>query len=311
MNPKIISTLQIKKLFKIENEISIEEFVKNNNIVYVKRKRTGEERFIYSPSDHLKAIQKWIVHNLLGQVEYSEYSHAYCKNKSIFTNATSHIGCNILLKLDIHNFFDSISINKVEKIFLDLGYNMNVSHSLSLFCTYLGYVRQGFVTSPIISNIIMLNFDKNVTSLIEERYEELSLIYTRYADDITISSSKKGNKLTFRKICKDVIDCLLDEGFKENPVKTKIIKGSGPKIVTGVLVKEKSISVPSKFRRYLLKEIYYCKKYGVKSHLIYTNNLGKINYIEYLLGIANYIHNTDQKFAEKIKKEIRTIDINS
>ena len=45
MNPKIISTLQIKKLFKIENEISIEEFVKNNNIVYVKRKRTGEERF--------------------------------------------------------------------------------------------------------------------------------------------------------------------------------------------------------------------------------------------------------------------------
>lgn len=157
----------------------------------------------------------------------------------------------------------------------------------------------------------MLNFDKNVTSLIEERYEELSLIYTRYADDITISSSKKGNKLTFRKICKDVIDCLLDEGFKENPVKTKIIKGSGPKIVTGVLVKEKSISVPSKFRRYLLKEIYYCKKYGVKSHLIYTNNLGKINYIEYLLGIANYIHNTDQKFAEKIKKEIRTIDINS
>lgn len=309
MIPKITNSKQLKSLFKIDSQQEIDEFVNNNNQVYVKNKKNREIRYISSPSNHLKAIQKWIVENILCHKNCSDFAHAYTKEKSIFTNAKQHIGNSTLLKMDINNFFDSISVDMVKGIFISLGYASNISDDLAHLCTYHGYVRQGFVSSPIISNIILTSFDLELNKMLTNKdNSDYSFKFTRYSDDITISSRKNSNSKMKEII--DYVSSLLDErGFKVNQSKTKIIKGSGPKIVTGIIVKRDSISVPNKFKKYLLKELYFCEKFGVQSHLIYTEKFGKINYVEYLVGIANFIRNTDIEFYNNIKERIDKLNI--
>lgn len=309
MIPKITNSKQLKSLFKIDSQQEIDEFVKNNNQVYVKNKKNGEIRYISSPSNHLKVIQKWIVENILCHKNYSDFAHAYTKEKSIFTNAKQHVGNSTLLKMDINNFFDSISVNMVKDIFISLGYASSVSDDLAHLCTYYGYVRQGFVSSPIISNIILTSFDLELNEMLtKEENSDYSFKFTRYSDDITISSRLNSNSKMKEII--DYVSSLLDKrGFKVNQSKTKIIKGSGPKIVTGIIVKRDTISVPNKFKKHLLKELFFCEKFGVQSHLIYTGKFGKINYVEYLEGIANFIRNTDIEFYNNITKRINELKI--
>lgn len=311
MIPVLVSEQQLKKLFKIELTSDIGDFVRDNNQVYPKIKKNGEIRFISNPTIHLKTVQKWIVEHILSKENCSDFCHAYVNEKSIFTNASTHIGNQNLLKMDIHNFFDSIPYALVKRIFITMGYNSEVSHGLALLCTYQGYVRQGFVSSPMISNIIMKEFDNWVIKLLhEEEFLKFDFKYSRYADDIAISSKKKA--IASLVIIKDNIsDYLEKHGFIVNENKMKLIKGRGPKIITGIVVKKNSISVPNKYKRKLLKELYYCEKYGVESHLLYTGQYGKTNYREYLLGIAMYIKNTDYQFYNSIRGRIEALDFNS
>lgn len=310
MIPKINDTDQLRLLFKIDGQQDIIDFVKVNNQIYSKKKKNGEIRYISSPSEHLKAIQKWIVNNILCHKKYSRFAHAYTKEKSIFTNARQHIGNRTLLKMDINNFFDSISVNMVKDIFIEMGYTPTVSYDLACLCTYHGFVRQGFVSSPIISNIIMTSFDLEVYRILtKEDLDNYEFKYTRYSDDITISS-KFNSKSKMKEISDDISILLEERGFKVNQPKTKIIKGFGPKIITGVVVKKDTISVSKKYKKQLLKELYFCEKFGVQSHLIYTGKFGKINYIQYLEGIANFVRNTDIVFYNHIMERIRRLDIN-
>ena len=310
MIPKITNSKQLKSLFKIDSQQEINEFVENNNQVYVKNKKNGEIRYISSPSNHLKTIQKWIVENILCHKNCSDFAHAYTKEKSIFTNAKQHIGNNTLLKMDINNFFDSISVNMVKDIFISLGYTSNVSDDLANLCTYYGYVRQGFVSSPMISNIILTSFDLELNELLTKRENsDYGFKYTRYSDDITISSRLLNSNSKMKEIIGYVSSLLDKSGFKVNQSKTKIINGSGPKIVTGIIVKRSTISVPNKFKKHLLKELYFCEKFGVQSHLIYTGKFGKINYVEHLEGIANFIKNTDVDFYNNIMNRINELNI--
>ncbi|WP_277291521.1 reverse transcriptase family protein [Streptococcus orisratti] len=311
MNPILVSEQQIKLLFKIAMTEDVIDFVKDNNLVYSKCKYNGETRFISSPSEHLKIIQRWIVDNILVQKSISDVAHAYVREKSIFTNARVHVGNKALLKMDISNFFDSIPITKVKEIFLSLGYNLAVSQVLADLCTNNGYVRQGFVTSPLISNIILKDFDdKLINTLKKSCYSKYEFKYTRYADDITISSKYKV-KSKLKEIEQEVMDILEVSGFSANLGKTRLIIGESPKKITGIIVKESSISVPNRFKKELLKELYYCRKFGVTSHLIYTGNYGKLNYIEHLKGLAMFIKNTDQKFYESVISQISELDLNS
>ena len=68
---------------------------------------------------------------------------------------------------------------------------MEVSYILSLLCTYEGYLPQGAPTSPYLSNLILRDFDKKIQQICSS----LNYTYTRYADDITISSNNKITKV--------------------------------------------------------------------------------------------------------------------
>ena len=126
-------------------------------------KRGGGVRELHIPDELLKTIQSRIAEKLLPLEEISPYATAYRPGGSTKINAAPHVGREVLLKLDIRGFFDSITYPMVkEKAFPAARYSEPNRILLSILCVYRDALPQGAPTSPAISNIIMKEFDDTV-----------------------------------------------------------------------------------------------------------------------------------------------------
>ena len=97
----------INTLYAISNNIE------KNYRIYKIKKRNGKYRTIYEPKPLLKHIQKQILANILNDRSISKYATAYHKGLSIKANALPHVKKDVILKLDIKDFFESISFMNV------------------------------------------------------------------------------------------------------------------------------------------------------------------------------------------------------
>ncbi len=280
----------------------IRRAIKTNGTEYFYRKysipkKSGGERFINEPLPSLKEIQKWVLDNILNKIPISAYAKAYTFNRSIKDHVKYHKNQNIVLTLDVENFFNDITSDKVEKLFIDKGYSPLVSNLLSRICTLNNCLPQGAPTSPRISNILMLPFDIEIARYCNPKIidgKKVQVKYTRYADDIAFSGDI--NKEEFVKLVSNELHKL---GLSLNEEKTIVKKRSQQQIISGILVNKK-IQVPRKKRDELRQAMYYIEKYGLENHLDRIEST-KANYISHLLGIANYIvfiNPTDKKALE-------------
>ena len=186
------------------------------------------------------------------------YAMAYRKGESTIANAAPHVGKQIILKMDIRHFFDHLIYPFVkEKAFPKEKYSEPIRVLLIMLCIYMEALPQGAPTSPTISNIVMRDFDNVVGHWCEEK----DIVYTRYCDDMTFSGDfEPGQVIIFVK------EELQKLGLYINSKKTVVV-GKGQKhSVTGIVVNEK-ISVSSDYKKCIRQELYYCKKYGIDSHI--------------------------------------------
>jgi retron-type reverse transcriptase len=86
-------------------------------------KRSGGSRLISSPKPKMRIAQSWINGNILEKLTPSSYSYAFRPKISIVDNAKQHVGKNVIVKLDVKDFFPSITFNRVRGYFEFLGYN--------------------------------------------------------------------------------------------------------------------------------------------------------------------------------------------
>ena len=97
----------IKEIYAISNKIE------NNYNIFRITKHSDGYRTIYESNSVLKHIQKQILKNILYTRSISKYAKAYSKGISLLDNALPHVGKDIILKLDIKSFFDSISFSNI------------------------------------------------------------------------------------------------------------------------------------------------------------------------------------------------------
>ena len=76
-------------------------------------KKDGTYRSLYIPSMRLRFCLDPIKDRILSQLPVSKFATAYQKGSSTRKNAEPHIGKKNLLKLDITDFFGSISFEQV------------------------------------------------------------------------------------------------------------------------------------------------------------------------------------------------------
>lgn len=238
-------------------------------------KRKGGNRSISAPYPALLFIQHWINKNILNKVDLGSHSYAYRKNRSIVDHAKIHVGKHSLLKLDLKDFFPSISLRRVISVFQQFGYSNKISYTLSQLCCLQGCLPQGAATSPVLSNIIAKRLDKRLYGL-GQKYK---ITYSRYADDLAFSGDYIS--LKFQKIVKKII---IEERFELNEAKSQLIQGfSKRKILTGISISGSNLRLPKKTKRQLRKEVHYLLKNGIKEHSMHLSYPDPI-YTERLLG---------------------------
>lgn len=178
--------------------------IDKSNLKRMIRVAGGKKRVLYTYSaDHPKvkklhdAYQQFLDDHFIP----STFSHAYTKKRSIYTNAKAHMYNDIFIKIDVKQFFPSISHQYlVDEMYYEL--NRKNPNTISLReCKELvsnSSVHErglplGLIPSPTLSNIYMKRFDGKLYGGLK-KLELRDLIYTRYADDIFISfkAPKKG-----------------------------------------------------------------------------------------------------------------------
>lgn len=292
----------IKTIYSISNNIE------KNYKVYKIKKRNGKYRTIYEPNSMLKQIQKQILINILNNKSISKYAKAYHKGISLKDNAIPHINKKIILKLDIKNFFENISFLDVYNSCFSIEYfPKSVGFILTYLCTYDNHLTQGSPTSAYISNLIMKEFDEEIGNWCNIN----DISYTRYSDDMTFSGNFNPSELIIK-----IRKMLYKLGLELNNDKIHIVNKSQSQSVTGIIVNEK-LQVNAKYRNKIRQEMYYIKKFGLKSHLNKCNiNINELKYLDKLYGRILYvlqINKFDQeflkykKFIEELKRQYKNI----
>ena len=298
----LVNTSDIKKINKILYGISNNIDLNYEEIII--KKKNKNLRYLNEPSPILKSIQKRILKNVLEEKMISKCAYAYKKGLSTILNAKSHVGCKVILKLDIENFFDNINFYKVyNSCFNENLYPKKLGMLLTNLCVYNDRLPQGSPTSGYISNIVLRNFDCNIDAYCKDK----NINYTRYSDDMTFSGD-----FDIRKLIKYVNELLYKERFRLNKSKIKVVLNTTRQQVTGIVVNEK-INLSKNYKRKIRQEVYYILKYGVKSHIKKRNiNLSCNRYLSVLLGKINYVLTVNPNDKEFInyKNEIKRIKNN-
>ncbi|WP_160833645.1 retron Ec67 family RNA-directed DNA polymerase/endonuclease [Pantoea sp. Seng] len=294
-------------------------FDENKYRTFEIKKKSGGSRKILAPNDKLKAIQK-ILSNVLYDCyaeiyptkKYSVISHGYVRKEKnqinkennhtkdqnlsygTITNSIPHKNKHNVLNIDLADYFSSFNLGRVRGFFIK-----NESFKLSTECAtvlaqiacYENELPQGSPCSPIIANLISRSLDVKLAGLAKEN----SATYTRYVDDITISTNKKvfptkiagviDNKVTLGKSLQRIV---IKSGFTINPPKSRLQFSDSRQEVTGLIV-NKFVNVPSNYRHTLRPMVHSLFKNNTYTYMNDEGDNVKGS-IDRLNGMLSYIH---------------------
>ncbi|MFQ5534348.1 MAG: reverse transcriptase family protein [Sphingomonadales bacterium] len=304
-------------------------------IFRIRKKGTTAFRVICIPDPKLLAAQRWIAQNILRYAPSHSSSYAFAPKKKIRVAAALHCGCKWLIKMDVRRFFESVSEIAAYRVFNDLGYEPLVSFELARICTRLGpetrskwklqwraryreheieryrnsrigHLPQGAPTSPMLSNLAMIEFDRAISEIARKN----SLIYTRYADDICLSKHDKNfSRKRASKIIGQVSAEMGKHGLSPNIAKTKVSPPGARKVVLGLLVDGDEPKLSREFRARLRQHLHYLTHlgFGPAAHAKnrgFTSVEGMRNHIE---GLIAYAHDIDNDFAANCRAKLNEV----
>lgn len=263
------------------------------------RKRHGGVREIDAPNIPLKKVQRWILRNILNSVEIHDAAHGFLRDRSIMTNAIVHVRQDVVIRLDITDFFGSVRYPRVLGMFLALGYIEPVARLLTGLTTYNGHLPQGAPTSPAITNILCRRLDARLTGL----STSLGYTYTRYADDLTFSGT--AIQASPDRLIQIVANIVHAEGFELNAKKTSIMRKGSQQKVTGLIVNEK-INIPRMYRRMVRAEIYNARRDGLakkEAPVAYVRQ-ENMTWLQKVEGKVSFIYRFNVQLGSKLRHDI-------
>lgn len=217
-------------------------------------KRSGGKRVIHSPQTNIILLQKKLNHIL--QLVYTPKLcvQGFVERKNILTNAQAHLGSRCVLNLDLEDFFGSINFGRVRGMLLSKPYSLSEKAAtvLAQIVCHDNRLPQGAPTSPTVSNMICGRLDSDLLRLAAK----YNCKYTRYADDITFSSTSQNLPKAIAQLDEDhsavIIGAQLEHtiqrnGFRINETKTRLQRKGRRQEVTGLVIND----FPNIERRYI------------------------------------------------------------
>lgn len=245
-------------------------------------KKNGGVRVIQAPQGEIKSVQEGI-NSMLTWI-YMSYApkaaHGLMKKRSIVSNALPHVQKQWVLNFDLRDFYVSITEKRVAGLFRAIPFCLPhwIADKLAKLTTTPIGLPQGGPSSPVIANMVAYQLDLSLTQLAKNYGYD----YTRYADDITLSSNKpfaakivafdtESNRYMLGdKLLAIVADC----GFRVNLSKTRLQHCHERQVVTGLTVNDKP-NVDRKYIRNLEGMIHAIQKYGIDAVLKFNAHYAK------------------------------------
>jgi RNA-directed DNA polymerase len=227
-------------------------------------KKSGGKRTIKAPEPKLKKLQSHLSHALyqcLAEIEKERgakpISFGFRKDRSIAENASRHKRRRWVLNLDLEDFFPSFNFGRVRGFFLkDKAFSLHpeVATTIAQIACDGTALPQGSPCSPVISELIAQILDMRLVRLAKK----YGVTYTRYADDITFSTSQKdfptglatvdSNDPTVWHLSDELVGKIVTSGFAINAAKTRMQFRGSRQMVTGLVVNEK-VNIRSDYYR--------------------------------------------------------------
>lgn len=267
-------------------------------------KRRGGYREIAVPPDVLKNMQRKLAAALLDLHPAKPSAHGFLRDRSVVSNATRHEGQRVVGNLDLLNFFSSIHLGRVTRALQQPPYSLGAPAALvvgQLCCDEMGILPTGAPSSPILSNIISRNLDEQLQQIARKH----GCRYTRYADDITISTSRPAlpseliylDPLHGRAMVGPLLEsAIASSGFTVNPDKVRIARIERKQEVTGLTTNER-VNVGRRYVRELDSLIFIWRRHGVetaaasyaKRHKVPPSRATPARFLNFLRGKFSYL----------------------
>jgi len=284
-------------------------------------------RVIESPKQRLKQAQRHVLHEILDRIPAHRHAHGFTRGRSALTNAGEHVAQEVVLRLDLEDFFASIEARRVYGIFRTAGYPEAVAHLLTALTTNvvpvttwaalprpreppqitahhrLGrrlatpHLPQGAPTSPALANLAAFGLDRRLGGLAAS----LGATYTRYADDLALSG---GGLLHARAndVRATVTMIAAEEGFRVNEAKSALMTRAGCQRVCGIVVNDHPNVSRAEYDR--LKAILHN---AARSGPHNENRGGVPDFRAHLLGRIGWVESVNPARGAKLRERFARI----
>lgn len=228
---------------------------------YRVQKKRGGQRRIFHPSKETKGLQYALMKTYLSRLPVNEAAMAYRKGlpSPLKTNALQHAPFRFTVRLDVADFFPSITPAVLSKCLRELApadLRLATTEDKEFLRDVL-FVRVGrrglglaigAPSSPMVSNFVMMGADKALTKL----SGEITGVYTRYADDLYFSTDERGGCRRFADQAGPIVRSKVSGDFSMNREKELFMSRGTKRIIAGIVVcPDGSISLGRSRKRYV------------------------------------------------------------
>jgi RNA-directed DNA polymerase len=282
-------------------------------------KEAGAIRLIEAPKLRLKGIQKQILSEILEKIPIHPAVHGFRRGRSIRTFAAPHVGQDVVVRMDLRDFFPSISAARIQAMFLIAGYPEPVAKMLGGLCTNAApralwteqgtaldpirmadarhlyawpHLPQGAPSSPALANICAYRVDCRLTSLAEAS----GAVYTRYADDLAFSGSGAFARGAER-FSIHAAAILQEEGFAVQHRKTRIMRQGVRQYLAGI-VANRQLNVIRRDYDLLKATLTNCIRYGPSSQ----NRHAVPDFRAHLEGRVSFVQMINHNRAARLRE---------
>ena len=299
--------------------------------VLLKKRIPGRstKRMISIPPQSLSIAQRWLVDHVLRYTPVHPASFAFHPASSPVQAAEQHPETKWLLKVDIEDFFHSVSEGMVSEIFARLGFPRLLAFEFARLCTialdrgpgrnpvphsgpisfyaleFEGFLPQGAPTSPMLANLAMLRTDTELARLAAER----GFRYSRYADDLAFSTDKDRSLAEMHRLQRDVCGILNESGFRHNQRKT-VIRGPGTRrIILGMLVDGPTPRLQRAYKDTVRLHLHYlCSPaYGPAKHAS-ARKTGVSSLYHHVRGLIGWAQQVEPAFGRQALDRFASVD---
>lgn len=278
-------------------------------------KKIGGQRLISTPMPKLKRAQRWILEHILVNITLHDAAHGFVPKRSIVSNAMPHVKADVVINIDLKDFFPSITYPRVKGIFRAMGYSEQIATVFALICTeperdaleldgqtyYAAsterHLPQGAPSSPAITNIICRRLDARLQGIARK----LGFTYTRYADDLTFSANGEAVQHT-KTLLGFIKKIIRTEKLTVHPDKFRVLRKGARHEVTGVVVNDKPAVNARELDRFRAL-LFQIEKDGPAGK--HWNN--SPNLLAAIKGYAAYIQMVDPAKGKPITERVQAI----